>query len=147
MSWTKLRTPALLGALLLAASGPSCGGSQGQTMADGPLVEGEGPGFDPHGPVYPGEDRGALDHVEELAERQPQQGEDDRDGVLRYVDAIVAIEPKAHDQRWVRAVLRYQTGQREAAIADCDFLLEHNPPGLDMSKVRELKRILQKTSK
>src|SRR5439155_7783476 len=51
------------------------------------------------------------------------QREKDRDGVLRYLDAIVAIEPDAHAERWVRAVFRFQAGLRDGARADCDYLL------------------------
>lgn len=42
----------------------SCGGAQRGDLPDGPLVEGEGPGFDPMAPRYPGEEAGKLERSE-----------------------------------------------------------------------------------
>jgi regulator of sirC expression with transglutaminase-like and TPR domain len=70
------------------------------------------------------------------------QEEHDRDGMLRYLDAIMTVDPDAHEERWARAVFRFQAGQREGALADVDWLLERNPPGVDLARVRELRRIL-----
>jgi len=49
-------------------------------------------------------------------------------GMLRYLDGIVTVDADAHAERWVRAVLRFQTGQRDGARSDCDYLLEREPP-------------------
>ena len=49
-----------------------------------------------------------LHNLVGIAER-----EKDRDGMLRYLDAILVIDPEAHDERWVRAVFRFQAGLRE----------------------------------
>jgi regulator of sirC expression with transglutaminase-like and TPR domain len=72
------------------------------------------------------------------------QNERDQPASLRYLDAILTIEPQAHDERWVRAVFRFQSGQREGAFADCDFLLDANPPDADLDRVRELRKLLLK---
>lgn len=70
----------------------------------------------------------------------------DRDGpgMLRYVDAILAVDPDLADDRWLRARLRYASGQRLGAIADADWLLEKKPAGMDLDSVRELRRLLEK---
>jgi serine protease Do len=70
------------------------------------------------------------------------QREQDLDGMLTYLDTIVAVEPQAHEERWVRAVFRWKAGRRDGAIADLDWLLEQNPPGVDLDRVRELHRLL-----
>jgi regulator of sirC expression with transglutaminase-like and TPR domain len=68
--------------------------------------------------------------------------EQDGEGVLRYLDAILAVAPDSPDERWIRAVFRFQGGQREAALIDVDWLLDNSPPGVDLDRVRELKRLL-----
>jgi regulator of sirC expression with transglutaminase-like and TPR domain len=70
------------------------------------------------------------------------QDEQDRDGMLRYLDAILTVAPDSPDERWIRAVFRFQSGQREGALVDVDWLLENHPPGVDLDRVRELKRLL-----
>jgi hypothetical protein len=45
-------------------------------------------------------------------------------------------------ERLAREGFRYQSGDKKGAIADPDWLLEHNPPGLDRERVLELRRIL-----
>lgn len=71
------------------------------------------------------------------------QREKDRDGMLRYLDGIVTIDADAHGERWVRAVLRFQTGLRDGARSDCDYLLEREPAEIDIERVRELHRLLK----
>ena len=70
------------------------------------------------------------------------QNEKDRDGMLRYLDAIVAVAPESHEERWARAVFRFQAGLRDAALADCDFLINAAPPDTDLDRVRELRKLL-----
>jgi serine protease Do len=75
------------------------------------------------------------------------QREKDSDGMLRYLDGIMAIDADAHRDRMLRAVLRYQSGQRDGARADCEYLLEREPAELDIDRVRELHRLLKETPK
>jgi serine protease Do len=71
------------------------------------------------------------------------QQEQDLDSMLNYLDTVVAVDPQAHDERWVRAVLRWKAGvQRDSALADLDWFLKENPDGVDLERVRELRRIL-----
>jgi serine protease Do len=72
------------------------------------------------------------------------RGERDGETMLHYLDAILAVEPGAADDRWTRAVLRFQAGQREAAREDADWLLLNKPAGIDQEQVQELKRLLEK---
>jgi regulator of sirC expression with transglutaminase-like and TPR domain len=70
------------------------------------------------------------------------QRDEDLFGALRYLDAIVTVTPDAGRERWMRAVLRYNTRQREAAKEDADWLIEHHPEGIDPKGVRDLRRRL-----
>lgn len=70
------------------------------------------------------------------------QKEKDLPGMLRYLDGILAVDPGAHEERWVRAVFRFREGRTEEALADCEALLEQNPPDADLDRVRELKKLL-----
>jgi regulator of sirC expression with transglutaminase-like and TPR domain len=70
----------------------------------------------------------------------------DRDipGALRYLEVIVMLNPDSGEERWMRALLRYQGEDAEGAKEDCDWLLENKPPGLDLKRVHELQRLLEK---
>jgi regulator of sirC expression with transglutaminase-like and TPR domain len=68
--------------------------------------------------------------------------ERDRPAMLRYLDAVVVIDPEAAPERAVRAGLRYQSGDKAGALADVDWLLEHEPEGIDLERVRQLRRVL-----
>jgi hypothetical protein len=72
------------------------------------------------------------------------EAEKDRDAMLRYLDGIVAVEPNAHEERWARAVFRFQAGLRAGSLDDCEWLLKHAPAEVDLERVGELKRLLLK---
>jgi serine protease Do len=72
------------------------------------------------------------------------ENEKDRDSMLRYLDGIVAIDPNAHEERWARAVFRFQANRRAGSLEDCEYLIQHAPPEVDLERVRELRRFLQK---
>lgn len=71
------------------------------------------------------------------------ESEKDGEGMLRYLDAIVTITPDAGTERWLRAVLRFQAGQRQGALEDADWLLDRQPPGVPIERVRELRGMLK----
>jgi regulator of sirC expression with transglutaminase-like and TPR domain len=70
------------------------------------------------------------------------QAERDTVGMLRYLDAIVAVAPESAQERGLRASLRYQRGDTKGALEDADWLLDHRPAGLDVEKVEEFRRLL-----
>ena len=70
--------------------------------------------------------------------------EGDGPGLLRYMDAILTVTPEAAEERWMRAVLRYQNGERAGARADVDWLLAREPDGVPLERVRELQRALER---
>jgi regulator of sirC expression with transglutaminase-like and TPR domain len=70
------------------------------------------------------------------------RGDRDLEGMLRYLDAIVAVAPDAGRDRGLRAVVRAQSGRRDEARQDIDWLLEHKPDDVDLNAVRALQRVL-----
>jgi len=70
------------------------------------------------------------------------ESEKDRESMLRYLDGIVAIDANAHEERWARAVFRFQSKLRAGSLEDCEYLIQHAPPEVDLERVRELRRFL-----
>ena len=83
-----------------------------------------------------------LHNLLSIAEHPPrgEQNEKgpDQESMLRYLEAMLAIDPELIRERGLRAVLRYETGREAAAIADLDWFLEKKPAGLDLEQIREL---------
>ncbi|MCA9153298.1 MAG: tetratricopeptide repeat protein [Planctomycetales bacterium] len=63
----------------------------------------------------------------------------DRAALLRYLDAMLAIEPNLTAERGMRAMIRFESGRRQSAIADLDWFLEHVPDGLELDRIRQLR--------
>jgi regulator of sirC expression with transglutaminase-like and TPR domain len=68
----------------------------------------------------------------------------DAESALRYLDPIIELTPDAGRERWMRAVLSFQTGKKAVAARDVDWLLDHAPAGVNLREVKELKRMLNK---
>jgi regulator of sirC expression with transglutaminase-like and TPR domain/S1-C subfamily serine protease len=83
-----------------------------------------------------------LHNLLNVAER-----EKDLEGMLRYLSAILAVAPDAAQQRGMRAVLRHKTGDRDGALKDVDWLLEHQPEGIDTEALREFRLLITRPEK
>jgi regulator of sirC expression with transglutaminase-like and TPR domain len=83
-----------------------------------------------------------LHNLLNVAER-----EKDQEGMLRYLNAIVVAAPEAARQRGMRAVLRHKAGDRDGALEDVDWLLEHQPEGIDLEALREFRRLIKRSEK
>jgi regulator of sirC expression with transglutaminase-like and TPR domain len=70
----------------------------------------------------------------------------DAEAALRYVNALLALEPDSAVDRLYRAVLCYNTRRVEQGLTDVDWLLEQQPDGVLLSRVRQLKELLQESS-
>jgi regulator of sirC expression with transglutaminase-like and TPR domain len=66
--------------------------------------------------------------------------------LLRYLDAILTITPDSAEDRMYRAFYRYQNGQGRLALDDIDWLLAHEPPGIDLERVAQLRAVLARNS-
>lgn len=64
------------------------------------------------------------------------------EGPLPYLDAILAIAPESAPERGLRAILRARIGRPRAALEDTQWLLEHQPAGIDLDRVRQLHETL-----
>jgi S1-C subfamily serine protease/regulator of sirC expression with transglutaminase-like and TPR domain len=67
----------------------------------------------------------------------------DSDALLKYLDTVLAIVPDSVEERSLRAVVRTQAGNRAGALTDVDWLLEKQPDGIDLDRVREFRRFLE----
>jgi regulator of sirC expression with transglutaminase-like and TPR domain len=62
---------------------------------------------------------------------------------LRYLDVILAIDPEMAENRWMRAVVSYQTGRYDVARSDIDWLQNHAPKGINQGQVQQLSDLLE----
>lgn len=67
------------------------------------------------------------------------QRKGDSAAMLRYTEAIVAILPESPAWRGMRGVLRHQEGRQRAALEDLDWIIEHEPPGINLDEVRRMR--------
>ena len=67
------------------------------------------------------------------------QREKDHERMLRYLDALVAMNEEDVAHRGMRAIVRQQAGRHDDAIRDLDWFLEHKPDGLDLNRIRQMK--------
>lgn len=71
----------------------------------------------------------------------------DAEGMLRYTDVILAIDPTSLGDHWRRALLCYQTGRQAEALSEVNLLLSKDPEKLqglaDPTQVRQLKSLLE----
>lgn len=66
----------------------------------------------------------------------------DGEALLRYLEALVAIEPDSAEYRQQRAGLRAFGNRYAAAIDDFDWLLEREPPGIDLERIQGMRAAL-----
>jgi S1-C subfamily serine protease/regulator of sirC expression with transglutaminase-like and TPR domain len=71
---------------------------------------------------------------------------EDAEALLSYIETVLVIDPESAEDRWFRAVLRFQTGRIDEAIEDTNWLLKERPDGVDLQRVRQLLGVLQRTS-
>ncbi len=62
----------------------------------------------------------------------------------RYLNAMLAIEPAHGPYHLLRAMVRYQLDERDQALADVAWLLEHEPAGVNLDQVRALQIELER---
>jgi serine protease Do len=74
-----------------------------------------------------------LNNLLGIAVREGKQAD-----VLRYLDAILVIEPDSARDRVMRMITSARLGRRTAALADARWLLDREPSGIDLDQVRSL---------
>lgn len=70
--------------------------------------------------------------------------DEDAVSMLRYVEAVLAIDDKRGEERFIRAVLSYQQGRSAEARADAQWLLDQRPEGVDLDRVRQFVELLDR---
>ncbi|WP_425616095.1 tetratricopeptide repeat protein [Anatilimnocola sp. NA78] len=94
------------------------------------------------------------DHLKTVNERQMllrmlqnllsvAQQKKDREAMLRYLQAIVVIDPASPRERGLRAMLRFETGRKQAAIADLDWFLTNKPEGIDLEQIEKMQQFFR----
>jgi regulator of sirC expression with transglutaminase-like and TPR domain len=63
---------------------------------------------------------------------------------LRYLDVVVALAPDAPLERLGRAMARLGTGDTAGARQDLQFVIQAEPPGVDLRRVEDLFQRLQR---
>jgi len=57
---------------------------------------------------------------------------------LTCLDTILALQPEAARERWSRALVRLQGGDSRGAKQDLQWLLDREPPGVDLERARQI---------
>ena len=73
---------------------------------------------------------------------QSAEREEDSLARLRYVDAIIAIDPDDRYTRAMRAMIHYGEGRFTDALIDIEFLIEKNPNAPELDPLKVLRRRL-----
>lgn len=94
------------------------------------------------------------DHLRTVTERQMllrmlqnllgvAQGKKDREAMLRYLQAIVTLQPDAARERGLQAMLRFETGRKQAAITGLDWFIENEPEGIDVEQIKKMQQFFR----
>jgi len=73
---------------------------------------------------------------------QSAEREEDSDARLRYVDAIVAIDPNDRYTRAMRAMIHYGESRFTEALVDIEYLIKKNPDAPELAPLRVLRNRL-----
>jgi serine protease Do len=68
---------------------------------------------------------------------------DDVEAALRYVNALLVLEPDSAIDRMYRAVLCYNTRRVGQGLADVDWLLERQPEEIPQFRLQQLRELIQ----
>ncbi|MEX2027580.1 MAG: transglutaminase-like domain-containing protein, partial [Pirellulaceae bacterium] len=66
------------------------------------------------------------------------QGKQDKEAMLRYLEAMIAVDPELARERGLRAIVQFETGRRDAAVAGLDWFFDQKPSGVNLDQVRQM---------
>lgn len=72
------------------------------------------------------------------------QRDSDTTRLRQYLEAMVILAPDAVRFRGMRAIARFEAGRHQAALADLDWFLENEPPGIDLERIREMRMLFER---
>ena len=64
--------------------------------------------------------------------------EGDRTSMIRYLDAIIAIDESKPSPRAMRSMLLYSEGRKAEALHDLEWIVSREPEGIDLGRIRTL---------
>jgi len=67
------------------------------------------------------------------------QDEDDKESMLRYLELLMALDDTHIQNRGMRAIIRFETGRKQAAIDDLDYFLDTRPAELDLNQIQRMR--------
>ena len=67
------------------------------------------------------------------------QDDEDKEAMLRYLEVLMAIDPTHVQNRGMRAIVRFETGRKQAAVDDLDYFLDTRPPELDLDQIQRMR--------
>jgi regulator of sirC expression with transglutaminase-like and TPR domain len=82
-----------------------------------------------------------LQNLLGIAQRGPQGP--DREAIGRYTSAMLVLDPTLVRERGLRAVVRWETGRRDAAVADIQAILDAKPVGIDLDELRNMQEFFR----
>jgi regulator of sirC expression with transglutaminase-like and TPR domain len=68
----------------------------------------------------------------------------DPEAALRYTETVLAINPDSAEDRLLKAVLCYNTGRAVEGLAEVNWVLDREPEGILLDRVRELRAALER---
>jgi regulator of sirC expression with transglutaminase-like and TPR domain len=74
--------------------------------------------------------------------QQPEKGPD-REALIRYESAMLALDPALVRDRGLRAVCRWETGRTGSAVADLQVILDAKPEGIDLAELRKMQEFFR----
>jgi len=66
----------------------------------------------------------------------------DLEAALRYTRTVLALRPDSADDRLFKAVICYSTGRTTEGLAEVEWLLDKQPPGILLPRVEQLREAL-----
>jgi len=72
------------------------------------------------------------------------QNEEDLEGMNRYVETLLAINPESADHHVKRALLRFQSRDYAGALGDVEWLQQSNSPEIDQDRVLQLRSLIER---
>ena len=67
------------------------------------------------------------------------QDEEDKESMLRYLEVLLALDETHVQNRGMRAIIRFETGRKQAAVDDLDYFLDTRPNELDLDQIQRMR--------
>jgi regulator of sirC expression with transglutaminase-like and TPR domain len=67
----------------------------------------------------------------------------DREAIQRYTSAMLVLDPALVRERGLRAVVRWETGRRDGAVADLQTILDAKPEGIDLDELKRMQEFFK----